>query len=96
MIALLFMLVTYSGYPTALSSWFESLHSLGGGYCCAKADGRETEYDQLGNHYRVPLGGKMVEVPDDRVLSQPNLYGRALVWLTPTGKIRCFIPGAQT
>ena len=89
-------LASYSGPKTELTPWFESLKSAGGGYCCAQADGRETEYDTKDGHYVVPINGKTVQVPDDRVLTQPNRNGRAMVWLDSTGNIRCFIPADST
>lgn len=94
--AILAIFITYSGPPTALAGWFESLKSPGGGFCCAEADGQDTEYDTADGHYRVPLDGKMVEVPDDRVITEPNLHGHAMVWFDYQKNIRCFIPGAQT
>jgi hypothetical protein len=91
---MLLLLARYDGPPTDLAPWFDSLKSPGGGYCCAKADGHETEYDESSGSYRVPIDGKMVTVPDDRVLKQPNRHGHAMVWLDYQNNIRCFIPGA--
>jgi len=87
-------LASYSGPKTDLTPWFESLKSSGGGYCCAQADGRETEYDMKDGHYVVSINGKSVQVPDDRVLTQPNRHGHAMVWLDYKGDIRCFIPSS--
>lgn len=39
------------------------------------------------------------DVPDDAVLTQPNLYGKTMVWpIKGWGglTIRCFIPGSMT
>ncbi len=41
----------YANSP--LKGWFESLRSQKG-YCCAEADGRETEFDMRDNRYWVP------------------------------------------
>ena len=87
--------INYTGPSTGLANWFSSLRSAGGGFCCAEADGVDTEYDTAGDNYRVPVEGKMVTVPTDRVLTVPNLHGHAMVWLDYQKNIRCFIPGAQ-
>ena len=88
------LLITWHGPPTVLSGWFESLSSPGGGYCCAQADGRDTDYTTRDGHYVVPIDGVATIVPSDRVIKAPNLHGSAMVWLDPQHKIRCFIPGA--
>ena len=84
--------ISYSGPKTDLTPWFESLRSTGGGFCCAKADGHDTDYGTENGHYTVPVDGKTLAVPDDRVLTIPNLHGHAMVWLDPSGAVRCFLP----
>ena len=76
-----------------LKHWFDSLRSERG-FCCSEADGRETEYETRDGHYRVPVNGIWTDVPDDAVITEPNKFGRALVWLDTQDNIRCFIPGA--
>jgi hypothetical protein len=52
-----------------------------------------------GKHYTVYINGEWVEVPDDAVLKQPNLFGKAMVWpfyLDGRPIVRCFIPGSMT
>jgi hypothetical protein len=64
-----------------LKGWFESLHSKGGGPCCADADGAavaDADWDTQGGHYRVRLQGEWIEVPDGRTL------------------VRCFMRGSMT
>ena|SRR5579859_2063102 len=92
--AIILMLVTWNGASTGLSGWFESLSTPGGGYCCAEADGQDTEYSTDNGYYIVSVDGVATLVPPDRVIHQPNLHGHAMVWLDPQHKIRCFIPGA--
>ena len=81
----------YANNP--LKQWFDSLHS-GKGFCCSEADGRETEYDIRGEHYWVPVNGTWTEVPDDAVITEPNKFGRPLLWLRVDQQIQCFIPGS--
>lgn len=102
-IALLFVLIfpaharddgRYANSP--LKKWFDSLRSYNG-YCCSDADGRETEYDIRNGKYWVPVGGTWTQVPDAALITEPNKFGRPMVWLMLVdGKyaIRCFIPGS--
>ena len=91
-----------------LQPWFQSLHNKRGLYCCARADGHpldESERDIKGDSYRVFLKGEWIVVPDDAVISDPNKFGKAMVWLRNDGhiasgelhniiRIQCFIPGS--
>lgn len=87
-------------------SWFDSLKS-GKGPCCADADGnvlQENDWETKEGHYRVFIEGQWMDVPDDTVLKQPNLYGPTMVWgykvWNQNGgmryEIRCFLPGMMT
>jgi hypothetical protein len=93
-----------------LNQWFEELHS-NKGPCCSDADGalvQDADWDTIkGNdgivHYRVRIGGQWVDVPDEAVVREPNLYGQTVVWGSRswydnvnTWTIRCFIPGSMT
>jgi hypothetical protein len=90
----------YANSP--LKSWFESLHSKDGVQCCANADGMvlsDVDWDTSGGHYRVRLDGQWIDVPDDRVIKEPNRVGRPMVWpyyLNGHPTIRCFMPGTMT
>ena len=75
-----------------LKPWFESLRS-NKGFCCAEADGQDTEYEIRASHYFVPVDGVWTEVPEDAVITAPNKAGRPILWLDPLHNIRCFIPG---
>jgi hypothetical protein len=90
-----------------LRPWFEALKNKYGLVCCAEADGHpldESEWDMKGNSYRVLVEGKWTVVPDDALISGPNKFGKAIVWLWPqeipewsgdaNNPIRCFIPGS--
>ncbi len=89
----------YANSP--LKSWFDSLKS-GIGLCCSFADGRAIEdpdVDMDGEHYRVRIDGRWIDVPDNAIVTVPNRFGLAVVWPYPEAgeiKIRCFIPGSGT
>lgn len=83
-----------------LKPWFDSLKS-GRGPCCSDADGTalsDPDWEMASGGYRVRIEGEWHDVPDDALLTQPNMDGRAIVWpMYRDGKqvIRCFIPGAS-
>lgn len=89
----------YANSP--LKPWFDHLSS-GKGLCCSQADGEtvsDPDWDTKDGHYRVRLEGAWIDVPDDAVITVPNLFGRTMVWPmyhngSPT--IRCFMPGSMT
>ena len=65
----------------------------------------DSEWDIKDNKYRVFLQGEWIVVPDDAVLSDPNKFGKAIVWLHDYAdivsgdvhtitRIQCFIPGS--
>lgn len=84
-----------------LKEWFDGLASKKGP-CCSDADGsvvQDADWEVKEGHYRVRLNGEWHDVPDDAALTQPNLYGKTMVWpLSGWGglTIRCFIPGSMT
>ncbi|HVQ67970.1 MAG TPA: hypothetical protein VMT08_10745 [Bradyrhizobium sp.] len=84
-----------------LKSWFDSLRSAKG-LCCSDADGSvvsDVDWESKDGHYRVRLEGQWIDVPDDAVITVPNLAGRTMVWPVkgPSGiSIRCFLPGSMT
>lgn len=89
-----------------LNGWFSGLHSEQG-LCCdgtdidtGKARHVATEdWDTKDGHYRVRLDGEWIDVPDNAVIHQPNLYGETLVWPVKGYDgvwIRCFLPGSMT
>jgi hypothetical protein len=86
-----------------LKPWFDSLRSARGP-CCSDADGSavsDVDWESDRGHYRVRLEGIWIEVPDDAVITEPNRYGRAMVWpmagrngmIVEGIAIRCFMPG---
>jgi len=89
----------YANSP--LKQWFDGLASSKG-LCCSDADGTalsDVDWQSNDGHYRVWLDGAWHDVPDDAVITVPNLAGRTMVWpmrgivgLT----IRCFMPGPMT
>jgi hypothetical protein len=96
----------WAGNP--LEPWFQSLQNNLGRYCCAEADGHpldEGEWDIKDNKYRVFIEGEWIVVPDHAVISGPNKFGRAIVWIRKDAhiasgelhditRIHCFIPGS--
>lgn len=94
----------YANSP--LKSWFDSLKSTKGP-CCSDADGTalsDIDWESRDGRYRVRVEGQWWDVPEDAVLTQPNLAGRTMVWpviYRSLGaqirvEIRCFIPGSMT
>ena len=68
--------------------------------CCSFADGfrvDDVDWDTQDGHYRVRLNGEWIVVPDNAVVSEPNMFGPAVVWpyMGTDGQtqIRCFLPG---
>lgn len=98
----------YANSP--LKAWFDQLASQRG-LCCSFADGfslADVDWDvQCATvagveqcRYRVRVDGDWLDVPDDAVVTEPNRYGRAVVWpykdTSGVTQIRCFMPGAGT
>jgi hypothetical protein len=85
-----------------LKPWFDRLAS-GKGLCCSFADGfsvQDVDWDTQDGHYRVRIYGQWFVVPDLAVVTEPNRFGRAVVWpyndRYGNTQIRCFMPGAGT
>ncbi len=90
----------YANSP--LKPWFDHLAS-GRGLCCSITDGEtvsDPDWESKDGHYRVRLDGGWVDVPDDALITVPNLFGRTMVWPIRSGGpgivIRCFMPGSMT
>ena len=86
--------------------WLHSLRS-GKGPCCPATDGvalADVGWESRNGHYRVRVEGAWWQVPDDAVITEPNLAGRAIVWpIYSWGldglervDVQCFIPGGMT
>lgn len=96
-----------------LKPWFDSLKS-GRGPCCSDADGsvvKDADWEAKDGRYRVrvprygtEVDGRpnemiWVDVPDDAVITEPNKFGRTMVWPVygyEGLQIRCFMPGSMT
>jgi hypothetical protein len=83
-----------------LKAWFDRLAS-GKGLCCSFADGvtvEDVDWDTQDGRYRVRLDGRWIVVPDAALVTEPNRFGRAVVWpyqdASGATQIRCFIPGS--
>lgn len=95
--------------PT-LHDWFEKLAS-GKGLCCSFADGVAIEDVDWGTQaikdvkgkssivYWVVVDGQRLLVPPEAVVTEPNRYGKAVVWPERDSKgrltVRCFMPGIE-
>jgi hypothetical protein len=93
-----------------LNKWFESLKS-GKGPCCDGSDAvhvADPDWEAKNGHYRVRIDvstetGKVdmewIDVPDEAVITEPNLSGHTLVWPLRSYlgvTVRCFMPGTMT
>ena len=94
-----------------LHDWFDTLTSKGGGPCCSQSDGATVEdpdWETVDNnpsvHFRVRIEGQWVDVPDDRVITEPNKSVKTMVWPVRYNdnlsrgvrfEIRCFMPGSM-
>ena len=91
-----------------MREWFRGVHpqghpSWGQGYpCCDIADGQDlldADWDSQDGHYRVRVDGEWLAVPDDAIVTEPNRYGRTVVWLVYVNgapAVKCFMPGSMT
>jgi hypothetical protein len=81
-----------------LKSWFESLQSQFG-KCCTDFDGyivSDVDWESNRGRYRVRIDNEWVDVPDGAVITQPNRFGRTMVWrhyIDGHPRVRCFMPG---
>jgi hypothetical protein len=84
-----------------LKPWFDSLKS-GKGPCCSVADGlavSDPDWESKDGHFRVRVENEWIDVPDDAVITEPNLAGRTMVWPVKGSlgtSIRCFMPGSMS
>jgi hypothetical protein len=92
----------YAQTSPEIHQWFNMLKNGKGGLCCSMADGfsiDDPSWDRVGDHYRVQVNGKWIDVPEQAVVSGGNRIGRAIVWpVTTEGVtfIRCFMPGSES
>ena len=84
-----------------LRDWFNHLSSSRG-LCCSMADGQavaDPDWETKDGHYRVRLGNKWYDVPDEALIAEPNRAGRTMVWGIYSDDevwITCFMPGSMT
>lgn len=94
-----------------LHAWFDQLAS-GKGLCCSFADGLALDDPDWGMEsvagadgksqvivYWVKIEGQKIDVPPEALVTEPNKFGRAVVWpLRDSGghwTVRCFMPGVE-
>lgn len=116
-LVLAFIVTARAGDPTGkyanspLKPWFDQLRSRKG-LCCSYTDGfplMDEDWDTRDGHYRVRLPDApgstamiWVDVPEEALVTEPNRYGRTMVWpvytigADPPVWIRCFMPGPMT
>ena len=96
----------YANSP--LKPWFDRLSS-GQGLCCSFSDGfvvEDADWEIKDGRYRVKVpevaaqgaGMIWVDVPDDAVITEPNLARKTMVWplYGVIGvSVRCFMPGSM-
>jgi len=100
-LVLLMLLLPHKSYAHEgpLHDWFENLHNQINGKCCAEADGSPVDDDAWkiqGRHYAVKIDGSWEIIPDDKLVTESNKFGKAVLWMVHTdGKpvVRCFLPG---
>lgn len=81
----------------ARAEWLRGLQTPGGMSCCNQQDCHPTDAMMRDGQWWVTDPTRTWEpVPADRVLTTPNLDGRAVVCRTPSGEIRCFVPPASS
>lgn len=99
----------YASTSPEVKAWFDKLRS-GNGPCCSDADGTalsDADWVSINDpnkptvHYRVMIDKKWWDVPDDAVITEPNIVGHVMVWPVyyrgydgDRITIRCFMPGA--
>lgn len=98
----------YAQAPADMREWFKSILVPGSRVaCCDISDGEVTTQGirrgaDGNDHWFVFADDQWIEVPDGRVVNEPNLLGRPLVWLerfpgisgSMIVRVRCFMPGA--
>lgn len=91
----------YADVPKPIADWVKTLKTplTPQSTCCDIADGNrdilwDTEGEAAGKQYRVSVAGKWIPVPPEAVITEPNRLGYPVVWMTPNGSVKCFLPGA--
>jgi len=79
-------------------AWFRSLKNKAGGLCCDGTDAKRLEdvdwREEQDGTYSVKFDGEWVHIDKDHVVTQPNIFGYAMVWIFG-GKLTCFMPGQK-
>lgn len=77
--------------------WFKSLRVPGTSIsCCDESDCKRIDDDEwrVGeNGYEVVIDGRVVEVPEERVLNRPDGPIKQAVLCSLNGRVLCFRPG---
>jgi hypothetical protein len=58
----------------------------------------DPDWKSSNGHYQVRIEKEWVDVPDDAVITEPNKFGRTMVWPQRDRQgltIRCFLPGSM-
>jgi hypothetical protein len=78
--------------------WHATVHS-DKGPCCDGSDAErvdDVDWEIKDGHYRVRIDGEWVDVPNEAVVTGPNLAARTMVWpYYGHPAARCFMPGSE-
>jgi hypothetical protein len=83
-----------------LNEWMKKLQSRSKVSCCDGRDGtrlEDADWEIRGTAYWVRVSGIWLRVPDNAVVTEANIAGTAIVWLSSgyIKEIRCFMPGTM-
>ncbi|HUN50291.1 MAG TPA: hypothetical protein VMU42_04215 [Candidatus Sulfotelmatobacter sp.] len=85
------------GSNLTFKDWFQSLQQPGTqSSCCSIADCHLTSYRTTANGYEVPINGRWIAVPPDRVLQHvANPTGSGVVCYLVPDDIMCFVRATE-
>jgi hypothetical protein len=85
-----------------MNKWLGELRAKNGSLCCSGEDGTavaDADWESVDGKYRVFVEGAWYTVSDTAVVTEPNKFGRTMVWPYKSISgiiIRCFMPGPMT
>ena len=90
-----------------LTNWYKGLQSKQGYPCCDGSDATrledvdwDTKCEEGICHYRARINGQWIVIPDETIVTGPNLSQMTQIWpykdANGLTRIRCFMPGSGT